>query len=380
MIRLIFFFLILTMLHLPAIATVFNDNFSTFNPQIDTLKCDSSSVRYADTLNRLIKDFDWKKSYIVIDQWKETCSDNEINSRAAILVALSNGVNQSQAIRDYFDNDFHFVFKYRMEYSESDLYEYLSWDYSTYFNYVPLRHQLDSTLMKIASGLKSRQNLTDNERLACQLFSGNERNFKHEVKKKKYAKTFVQMYYKDDSRYLAYQKLGIHLYSGLYSSFDEGQYLGNNLSLGLGLYTPLNTNWQGSFEMRFRILTNDNDFDFIAQNNPYTVNSKIGYNLSANVLYKYFENNHLIVLPKAGLGLESIQTGIDLYDAYNDETKSYDVTTLHANAGLMILTPVFLKNYVGVEISYHYCPYGWSKGLISKFNNHAFSIELNYRF
>ena len=104
----------------------------------DTIKCDSLSIPFANILNTLILQSKWQESYQLIDQWKETCDATEINSRAAILVALSSGVKQEEAIKSYFQSDFHFVYKYRMQYSEDDLYQYYFQEYRTYFNYIPL--------------------------------------------------------------------------------------------------------------------------------------------------------------------------------------------------------------------------------------------------
>lgn len=110
-------------------------------------------------------------------------------------------------------------------------------------------------------------------------------------------------------------------------------------------------------------MTHDNEFVFKALGNEYTVNSKLAFDFNINFMYRYFENNHITILPKAGIGLEYIGTGIKFYDEETEEPSSYNVSTMHTNIGVMALIPVFLRNYAGIEVSYHYCPYGWSKGI-----------------
>ncbi len=346
----------------------------------DPIRCDSVSMLYADTINAMIRKAEYREAFFVLSHWQEDCGENEINSRTSILLFMAVGINQEEEVRQYFNNDYHFVFKYRMEYSESDDYQYNFWSYVTYFNYVPLRHPLDTALMVLAGKLYEKPSLQPDEKLACRLFMGDVRQFDKEVKKKANRESYIAQYNKVDKRYMATQNLGVQVFSGIYASNDEGRYLGTNASIGVGLYTPLKYRWQGNIQSRFRIMTDDNDFIFKALGDEYTVNSKLAFDFNINVMYRYFENNRVIILPKAGVGLEYIGTGIRFYDDQTDELNSYNVSTMHTNIGVMALVPVFLRNYAGIEVSYHYCPYGWSKGLISKFNNQAFTVELQFRF
>jgi hypothetical protein len=346
----------------------------------DTIKCDSLSIPFANILNTLILQSKWQESYQLIEQWKETCDATEINSRAAILVALSAGVRQEEAIKSYFQSDFHFVYKYRMQYSEDDLYQYYFQEYRTYFNYIPLRHPLDSTLCNIAKKIFSRTDLSDDEKLACKLFSGDFKSFEKESKKKKYINSYVRNFHNADKRYLASQKMGFQLFSGIYNSMDEGQYIGANPSLGIGLNSPIAAQWMFEFQIRCRIMQGDKKYNFVALGDNYLVDSKLGINLNINVMYQYSDIKNIFLYPKFGLGYEAIFTGVKIYNPIDEVTNSYDINTLHSNIGILILTPCFRKNYIGLEASYHYCPYRWSKGLKSKFNNNAFSLELIYRF
>ncbi|KXK21186.1 MAG: hypothetical protein UZ08_BCD001000337 [Candidatus Parvibacillus calidus] len=354
----------------------------TFQRQlaIDTIRCDSASTLFADTINSLIRKAEYREAFFILDHWQEDCGENEINSRTSILLSMALGVHQDDAARQYFNNDFHFVFRYRMEYSEMDDYQYNFWNHATYFNLVPLRHPLDSALMGLAGRLYDKSSLLPNEKLVCRLFMGDLRQFDKEVKKKGNSNTFISQYVKDDKRYISKQFLGVQFFSGIYASNDQGRFLGNNASIGMGLYSPLKYRWQGNLQSRFRIMTHDNEFVFKALGNEYTVNSKLAFDFNINFMYRYFENNHIAILPKAGIGLEYIGTGIKFYDEETEEPSSYNVSTMHTNIGVMALIPVFLRNYAGIEVSYHYCPYGWSKGLISKFNNQAFTVELQFRF
>lgn len=349
-------------------------------PVIDTLRCDSLTAGFAAGLNIALKNNNLDDAGRLIGQWKSVCGDNEINSRASILYNLRKGIGQDAAIRSYFSEDFHFVFRYRIEYAASEDYMYYFEDYRTYFDFMPLRHSLDSTLMDEAGRQLQRNDLSKDARLICRFFSGDLKKFEKEARKSEFSGSFIQQYNNNDKRYYARENMGVQVFAGAYSSFDEGAVFGLNPSVGFGLWTPLKYRFQGEFQMRFRILVDDSDFEFRALGYDHVVNSNFGFNLNVNVAYRIFENDKLTVLPKIGSGWESISTGISSYDEDTQETKYYDVSTMHTNVGITILKPIFRRNYIGLEASYHYCPYGWEKDLLTRFNNHAYSIELIFRF
>ncbi|MBK9396900.1 MAG: hypothetical protein IPN55_06555 [Saprospiraceae bacterium] len=132
--------------------------------------------------------------------------------------------------------------------------------------------------------------------------------------------------------------------------------------------------------MKFRLNINDENFDYYALGIINDVNSKLGFSIGLAGGYKIFENENLIIIPKIALGYESISTGLREYDEESEETFFHNVETLHSSIGLSVLKPIFRRNYIGMEVNYHYCPYGFDDDLISKFDNSAYSFEIFFRF
>ena len=345
----------------------------------DTVSCDSISVVQAYKIAAALKSGDFQNAKQLHTTWKNTCFYAEIIEREDIIFKINEGINADNLIQDYFNNDLHFVYKYRLQFAENVDYQYYYEDYRTYLNYIPLRHPLDSALEKMSQELLLRKNITSDERIALNLFTGKIRNFNRESKKSTHKTSFLHQFNNADKRYLSRESIGISLYAGMYAPFSE-QPIGNNPYVGFTLGTPLKYLLQGEFYMKFRIHNNDRNFDYQAFGTGNSVNSSYGFNMGINAGYTLYENNDLLIIPKLGVGFDAINTGLSSFDDETQETTYYNVTTLHTSVAVSILKPIFRRNYIGMEVTYHYCPYGWDEDLISKLENNAYSVELIFRF
>ena len=347
---------------------------------VDSILCDSLSKQKADILARQIIEKDYSAAGMTIDEWKQLCPNSEIIARSEIIYNLIADRNVDQLIENYFGDDLHFVYKNRMENVAADEYQYISRDYRTYYNYVPLRHQLDSALMLAAKELLIKKKLNNDEKLICILFSGEVNSFEKENKKSNYRGSFIQEFSNNDRRYFSRENFSGHFYVGSYTPFNESKGFGTNPYFGISFASPLKYKIQGEIYMKFRLNINDENFDYYALGIINDVNSKLGFSIGLAGGYKIFENENLIIIPKIALGYESISTGLREYDEESEETFFHNVETLHSSIGLSVLKPIFRRNYIGMEVNYHYCPYGFDDDLISKFDNSAYSFEIFFRF
>lgn len=342
--------------------------------------CKQTSVSLADELATKFIIQDFKAVNKLIETWENNCGRNEINQRSRIIQTIIEGRNADDIIKDYINSDFHYVFKYRMENSVYDDYQYIFEDYWTYYNYVPLRHDLDSALILHSVELSKSSTLSADEQLILILFSGDVKGFDRKSKKDKYQTGYIPGFIAKDKRQMAAKEIGVQLYSGMYTPLSENGVFGVNPTIGFGLTSPFDWKVWWEFDMKFRIHENDQNFDFIALGDTNYVNSDLGFFMGLSLGYKIYENEKFTLIPKFGIGLEYIDTGLESYSDETEETEYHNLETLHTSIGISLLKLVFRRNYIGLEINYHYCPYNWSKNLITKLDNSAYSAEIVFRF
>lgn len=360
------------------ITSIYGQSSVKYNRQ-DTLRCDSSAILFANKLSAEINSGDFLNANKTIGKWSEICFLSEIVERADIILKINSGFKTDAQIMNYFNSDLHFVYKYRMEFTENEDYWYYFEDYRTYLNYIPLRHSLDTSLRKLSMELLKKNNLTSDEILILKLFTGNKNKFQRESKKKIHKNSFIQEFNNKDKRYLSRENFGVVAYAGMYAPFTEIP-IGNNPYVGLSLASPLKYTIQGELFMKFRINSNDQNFIYRAFGTDNSVNSSFAFNMGINLGVRLYENDKFTIIPKLGLGYESLNTGLSEFDEDTQETIFYNLATLHTSASVSILRPIFRRNHIGFEISYHYCPYGWDEDLVSKLENNAYSLEVFFRF
>lgn len=374
-----YFFLILSTLFGSVYAQ--NDTVNRSIPlESDSSICKKTSIKIADELAIKFTNLEFNEVDKLIQTWVNNCDRNEINQRSLIIQTIIKGINADDIIRDYIDSDFHYVFKYRMENSAYSDYEYIFEDYWTYYNYIPLRHDLDSALMFRSKELSQSKSLSEDEQLILILFSGDVKKFEKESKKGKYQAGYIPGFIALDKRQLADSELGIQLYAGMYTPLSENRVFGMNPSFGFSLTSPYNWKFCWEFAMKIRAHVNDKNFDFIALGDTNNVNSDLGFLVGLSLGYKVYESKQFSLIPKIGIGLEYIDTGLEGYSDQSNEPEYYNIETLHTSFGIAIMKPIFRRNYIGLEINYHYCPYNWEKNLVTKFDNSAYSAEIIFRF
>ncbi len=371
----------LTFLSFCTLVTAQNETFhqDSIRAQVPSI-CEKAALKNAHELALKFTNLEFNSIDRSISEWQDICGINEINSRSRIIQNIIKGVSADDIIREYINSDFHYVFKYRMEYSSYSDYEYLFEDYRTYFDFIPLRHPIDSALMLRCRELFKSKTLSPDESLILILFSGDVKNFERESKKTNYKKGYIPGFMAADKRIMADKEMGILLYGGMYTPLSESKVFGVNPTIGLGLTSPMKWKFFWEASIKFRIHINDENFDFIALGDTNNVNSDLGFFAGLFLGYKIYESEQFSLIPKFGIGLEYIGTGLEGYTDESEEPEYYNIETLHTSVGISLLKPIFRRNYIGLEVSYHYSPYNWEKNLVTKFDNSAYSVELIFRF
>jgi hypothetical protein len=284
------------------------------------------------------------------------------------------------AIQVYLKNNFHRELKYRIENAKRINFGYIYSGSKAYFDFVPLRHPIDSIIAEESLNLLKTNTLKPDEKLLCIMFSGDIEGFDKEIKKTEYDKSYTKQYLTKKYRERSNQIIAYTFYSGMFMPIGRHNIFSYSPIAGLTFSTPLNYKLMVELGIKFRFNINDGSFNYFALGDTNFVNSDLSIFFGGTIGYKIYESEKLILIPKVGIGLESVDTGLSEPINNSQETKEFDIETLHLSFGLSAMTPVLRRSYLGVGLNYHYCPYQWDKNLLNKFENNLLSAEVFWRF
>lgn len=350
-------------------------------PEFDRPKgCESIT---ADAITKLVNSLSTNDLSSFDDElayWIAQCGTTECNQRLVILRDMLENNNSERAIEDYFRKGYDSVFKDRVESSQEVDYVSLYTRDKSYFGYVPLNHPIDSIVLQRSLDLLANSMLTPDERLICIMFTGDFKSFSDKINQPEYSEGWISRYLNQDAREDYNRRGGINVYSGIYRPIGIRRIFTTSPMVGVSLRFPLKDKMEGELGVRFRFNSGDKDFDYYARGTVNTVNSDVSLILGVTLGYKLLESKSIILMPKLGIGMEVVNTG--LYDEGEDSNydNPFNVTTMNLSFGVTTLIPVLNNRCIGVGVNYHYCPYQWDKNLRTKFDTSAFSAELSWRF
>lgn len=335
------------------------------------------------TINQLSEDFEDNKLdslEIIGNDWIKLCGISEFTQRLIVLKNIIDKEPVITSVQTYFENHFQYVLRNRIADSKRINYGYLYSDNKAYYGYVPLRHKIDSLLMEEATNLLRTDSLIPDEKLICILFSGDIEGFDTEIKKSEYNDSYIKQFLNDKYRTYSNHWMGFAVYTGFFKPISSKDVFSYSPVIGFTLSSPLRNKLVVELGFKIRININDDHFNYYAMGDTNYVNSETTLFLGALVGYKIYESKKLILMPKFGIGLESVSTGLSEAKKNSEDKTYHNSETIHLSLGLSAMTPVFRKSYIGIGINYHYCPYQTDKKLLTKFDNNLISTELFYRF
>jgi hypothetical protein len=346
----------------------------------EIVDCELLTLR---TVNKLSDDFSYYQLDsldLVINDWINQCGISECTQRLIILKNIMEGKPSAASIQTYFENYFHRILRNRIRDSRRIDYGYAYTGSKAYFGFVPLRHKIDSIVMEESVNLINTNSLNPDEKLICIIFSGDIEGFDKEIKKPEYNDGIIKQYMLEKIRDNGNGWLTYTLYTGFYKPLSSSDIFAYSPIVGVTFSSPLRNKLIVELGIKFRININDKSFNYYALGDTNNVNSDVSVFFGGLIGYKIYESKKLVLVPKFGIGLESVDTGISEKESKNEDETYYNIETIHLSLGLSAMTPVFRKSYIGVGINYHYCPYNTDHDLLTEFSNHLISTELFLRF
>ncbi len=301
--------------------------------------------------------------------------------RLIIIHKILKGKPSEKSINDYFTSDYHYKFISRIEDSRKIDFGYQYSSYKSYYDYIPLRHSIDSITIKEAQKLLKTDNITIDERIVCTLFSGDIKTYDKIIKKTSSKKSNLVKQLDSRRRKSRNRWIGFTIYSGAFKPIGSKKVFGTSPFWGFTISSPIAYKLIVELGIKYRLNLWDNHFDFYALDKTNNADSNSSAFLGVLIGYKIYESKNIIVLPKFGIGAETVDTGISDNENNDNSNRSYyNVETIHFSLGLTVMTPIFKTSHLGFGINYHYCPYSLEKDLYTTFNENLLSAEVFWRF
>jgi hypothetical protein len=363
-----------------ALTIIWIGSFGQSNKSEEIPDCEVLTLNVVNQLSEKLELNQLDSFDIIINDWINSCSISECTQRLIIIKNILDKEESKGSIRTYFENEFHLVLKYRIEDSKKINYGYIYSGYKAYYGYVPLRHSIDSIVQRISINLLKGDHLSPDEKLICIMFSGDTEKFEKEIKSHEYNESYIKQYLLRNFRDNNNSWLAYTIYTGVYRPISSNDIFTYSPMFGLTFSSPLRNKLIVELGIKFRLNVNDKSFDYYALGVTNNVNSDVSIFFGGLVSYKLYEREKLILLPKVGVGLETVDTGLSEEKDNSEDKKYLDIETIHLSFGISAMTPVFRKSYLGLGLNYHFCPYGLDENLLTDFDNNLISAELFWRF
>lgn len=355
--------------------------------------CSEMTILFADRIAPLLQSNDFSNFDPLLQSYASGCGSTELYYRIKILQSLIEKKSTDTFIDSYLDQGYDNQLIARFDDgSHTDFMEIYKADPEKY-GFLPLRHPLDElTKIKAEALLASDQySFTEMEEVLLLLFSDQIDSYLSHFNKPvppQKEKTRVRdndiMHYR--SRYS-----GV-LYAGMIGPLGASNPIFKlNPTFGLQIMSPIDRLLFFELGAKIQVNSGSRNFDYLLYGEIEDVNSDISYYFGGNLGFVAIDQDRFLLTPKMGIGFKSVSTGlseVSNYDydyGYDDDMGSagiryHNVNTMDLNFSLAAMRHIRKKNYIGLEVAYHFIPYNWDKNLQTDIFSHYASLELLFRF
>lgn len=353
--------------------------------------CEQVTKVALEKLVNIFRKNDFEGLETVLNTIQSTCGENEFTQRLRILRLLIEKKTTGDIIADYLTKNYQEILVMRWDYSVEEKYAQIYQNNKADFNFVPLRHPIDSLIkVKSIALLNSPSyNLTEQEEKIALLFSDHIDEF-YQVHQKTAStpsnKIVAQSVYADKHRH------GVSVYAGAeFPLTGSDPVFKTSPTVGVFFSSRLSNPILFEAGLKVRINTSsDREVEYRLYDEVEVIKSTASLGIGGTIGYKIFDNDKFIIAPKAGLFWEMATTGLsevsesyydDGYGYYETESVRYFyINTMRSTLALSTMRHLSGKTYVGLEAAYHFVPYNWDNNLLTSVQPNYGSLQLFFRF
>lgn len=316
-----------------------------------------------------------------ISTWAQRCNKIEPLLRLKIIYQIQNDIETDSLILEYY-NKFESKMIDRIYDSRSDHYQEIFQNDSAYYDYVPLKGSFDSTLINAANKLLIKNNITEDEKLICLLFSNQINEYKNSIKSNKFKNSLIAKKVKElNKNYKDNDDIHFLILTGAWVPLNETKTkLGINPQIGVMMEVPYKK-FHFDLGVIFRINMMSEDFRIKTQMDTLYTDSDIGAFLGGAVGYEIYSKKKWKLIPKLCIGADILNTDVLKEQSIEEDTEEYyTITTFNLGFGINLYYLVYKNHAIGIDINYHYTPYLIDRDLFSNLTSDFLTLNLIYRF
>lgn len=355
--------------------------------------CSEMTILFADKVAPLLHNNDFSNFESLLQSYTSGCGSTELYYRIKILQVLIEKKSTDTFINSYLDHgyDNQLIARYD-DGSHADFIEIYKANPEKY-GFLPLRHPLDElTKIKAEALLASDQySFNEMEEVLLLLFSDQIDTYLSYFNKPVPPKKEKTKARDNDIMYYRSKYSGV-LYAGMIGPLGASNPIFKlNPTFGLQVMSPIDRVLFFELGAKIQVNSGSRNFDYLLYDEIEDVNSDISYYFGGNLGFVAIDQDRFLLTPKLGIGFKSVSTGLSelsSYDydyGYDDDMGSagiryHNVNTMNLNFSLAAMRHIRKKNYIGLEVAYHFIPYNWDKNLQTDIFSHYASLELLFRF
>jgi hypothetical protein len=349
--------------------------------------CENIISITVDKLPLLLKNNQQEEIQKQLDTIEATCGLSEFTLRTRIIYQIINKENTKENRQKYLHNRFDNVLITRWDDSYLSDHQEIYLAHKKKYEYIPMRHPVDSLLKIKASSILNSSSYKDidiEEKAILYLFNDNIETYSRMIHAQNNENKKVEMRPKEaENKY----KSTFGLHTGVFMPIGENDFFGKSVTGGLSYMSPFSNDFVFDLHYKFRVHPKSRIFDFRYKDNIREVDAITSHVISVGAGYKLLDKNKFIILPKLNLGLGFIWTGLSETEYGEDdegnETETLrlrNVNTLHSTIGITFMRHVYDNLYFGFESNVHLIPYQWDSRLQSPIPSKYASLEFFVRF
>lgn len=356
---------------------------------ISGLDCEQVTEEALDKLVDIFRKNDFERLDPVLNSIQHACGENEFTQRLRILRGLIEKKTTGDLIADYLAKNYQEILVMRWDYSVEEKYAQIYQNNKADFDFVPLRHAIDSLVKAKASALLNSPsyNLTEQEEKITLLYADHIEDF-YQVHQQTAPRAVPQT----ERAYADKQRHGVIIYAGAeFPLTGTDPVFKTSPTLGVLFSSRLSSPFLFEAGLKARINTgNHKEVEYQLYDEIERIKSNVSFGFGGTVGYKVFDNDKFIIAPKAGLFWELANTGLsetepyyydDGYDYYEAEhTRYFYINTMRTTVALSAMRHLSGKSYIGMEAAYHCIPYNWDSSLLTTIQPNYGSLQLFFRF
>lgn len=355
--------------------------------------CEQITQTTLPKLQRILAQNDYSQIESALATIESTCGRTEFTQRVRILTLMILKQPTDSAIHYYLRNYLDHKLIDRLESAADTDYANIYAKHKAEFNYVPLRHPVDSLLIQKSVALLNSDlyRLNDAEETLAFLFSDHINTYLTRMDQEipapgkpsaaPQASNRTQRLYASE---FGKERVGIVLSGGLYTPANAvNPIFRRGAVFGLAVMSPLSRNWIFDGFLKYRANNNSREFEYQLYDNIEWVKSRFSIMLGGSVGYKFIDLGRFLLVGKGGIAFEAVDTGLS--ESYVDEwgystSTPHTVNTYNLSFGLGGWQHLAGRTFAGLQVQYHYSPYNNYGNLITPIASDYISVELSFRF